>query len=327
MPVTGAASTDHGVLIGMTNLNKIELKPTPNEFNQAYVSFGPGLRWGYIYDWLNPYGLIVAGGRVPTVGSSLLLGGGISYFSGNVGWAANTVVNYELVTADSKILQVNARSHPDLFWALKGGSNNFGIVTRYDLKTYPKGPIFGGTVSWDTQYVQRYIDAHSAFIAPGGGADDPKAAIMPDWQITPLTGDLTAASVLLYDAADPAPRALENFTSIPTTSSSVAVQNFSLIAQGTSGFGDRDLRESFYNTALKASAESMAIINDTLITLAKSKLSKVNCTVGAAVQPITQDFLQSARDAGGDAIDLDPADGRFVGKLDLPSKIADPFQS
>jgi hypothetical protein len=57
------------------------------------------------------------------------LGGGISYFSQQRGWAANNIVNYEVVTASSKVIQVNAQSHSDLFWALKGGSNNFGIVT------------------------------------------------------------------------------------------------------------------------------------------------------------------------------------------------------
>lgn len=242
MPVTGYASTDDGVLIATTNLNKFKLIPKPNKFNQPYVEVGPALTWGDIYKRLSNYGLIAVGGRVATVGTSLLLGGGLSYFSGIYGWAANNVVNFELVTADSMILQVNARTYPDLFWALKGGSNNFGIVTRYDLKTFPRRQIFGGTVVWDMPYVQDFIEAQSAFIAPGGGADDPKAAIMSNWQINPLTGVVSASSVLVYDAPDPAPRALENFTGITALSSDTKVQTMSSIADGTIGFGERDLR-------------------------------------------------------------------------------------
>lgn len=80
----------------------------------------------------------------------------------------------------------------------------------------------------------------------------------------------------------------------------------------------RMTRNSFYNTGLKATPESMAIINETLIDLANSMLPRVDCVVGAAVQPITEHLLQAARDNGGDAIDLDPADGRFIGKPCIP---------
>ncbi len=74
---------------------------------------------------------MVVGGRDAEIGvGGLTLGGGISWFSGRRGWALDGVKNYEVVVASGEILDVNLESYPDLYWALRGGGNNFGIVTR-----------------------------------------------------------------------------------------------------------------------------------------------------------------------------------------------------
>ncbi|KAF5862543.1 hypothetical protein ETB97_011540 [Aspergillus alliaceus] len=102
-----------------------------------------------VYDYVAQYGRAVNGGRYGQVGvGGLLLGGGIGYFSSQVGWGANSVVQYEVVLPDSSIVLVNAASHPVLFWALKGGSNYFGIVTRFDMKTIPMGDAFYSGKIW-----------------------------------------------------------------------------------------------------------------------------------------------------------------------------------
>ena len=66
----------------------------------------------------------------------------MTFLSQQHGWMSNNVLNFELVTSSADILQVNQKTYPDLFWALRAGGNNFGIVTRFDLRTYPIGPIF-----------------------------------------------------------------------------------------------------------------------------------------------------------------------------------------
>lgn len=97
------------------------------------ASIGSGARWGEIYATLIPLGKMVAGGRDSNVGiGGLVLGGGYSWFTSKMGFVADGVVNFELVTGSGAIIQVNATSYSDLFVGLKGGGNNFGIVTRYD---------------------------------------------------------------------------------------------------------------------------------------------------------------------------------------------------
>ena len=97
--------------------------------------------------------------------------GGISFYLGERGFACDNVVNMEVVLADGSIVNANTLQRPDLFKALKGGSNNFGIVTRFDLKTYPQGQLWGGFIAYPSSTVPQQLSAfgkfmHSARIDP-----------------------------------------------------------------------------------------------------------------------------------------------------------------
>lgn len=238
MPVKGAASTDQGVLIVMTRLKSMLLSS-----DQSIASIEPGLTWGEVFDWIGPYKRFVLGGRYAPVGvPGLILGGGMSHYSGIYGWSANQVVNFEIVTADSKILQANETSHADLFWALKGGSNNFGIVTRFDVRTFPQPLVYAGTVTYDTPYYPQLLDALTSYLGPGGGIDDAKSALVPALFVFPGKGDVQGNTVVFYDGEDPAPTALSNFTSIPTLSNTAHVRTYTDFLSETVTYGNRSFR-------------------------------------------------------------------------------------
>lgn len=234
--VQGLAATSHGVLVATTQFTETTLVPTPNAYGTSYLRAGAAFRWQELYDFLNPHGLIVVGGRVAPVGSSLIGGGGLSYHASLYGWAASNVVNFEVVTGEGKVLEANAETNCDLFWALKGGSNNFGIVTRYDLKTYPSGLVFGGVSHWAANATQQYLDAQTAYLQPGGGVSDPKGNIMPSWSINPSTGVETQSIIYFYNEDNPSPAAFANFTAIPTVSTTAGISNFSAITEQTAFF-------------------------------------------------------------------------------------------
>jgi hypothetical protein len=242
-PVTGIASTNHGVLIAMTHFTEKKVVDMPNSFGAPYFRNGVANRWGEVYEFLEPLGIAVVGGRIWPVGSALLLGGGISFFSQQKGWASNSVLNYELVTATGSILQVNAKSYPDLFWALKGGANNFGIVTRYDLKTHKQGQIFGFDRAWAPTSMSKFSQAMTSWMAPGGGHEDKKGALMPSTQYTPAIDQLDPSLVAVYDAPVENPAAFKNFTEIANfTDLGSGVQNLSSIVRQTIGYQARVLR-------------------------------------------------------------------------------------
>ena len=131
-----------------------------------------------MYDGLEQHGRIVGGARIADVGvGGYLLGGGISFNSVRDGFACDNVISYEVVLADGNIITANAEQHSDLFLVLKGGGNNFGIVTSFAMKTQPIVDTF-----WGVKAVK------SADSAPAGAqavhkytskvADDPNNSII-----------------------------------------------------------------------------------------------------------------------------------------------------
>ncbi|KAI1178067.1 FAD-binding domain-containing protein [Nemania sp. FL0916] len=130
---------DQGILLDLGKLNSISVS---NDLSYARVE--PGARWNDVYLTLGEQEVVVVGGRVPSVGvGGLILGGGYFFFSNQFGLAADNVKNFEVVLSNGAIINANATSNADLFWALKGGGPNFGIVTKYDLYTVPSYEIWG----------------------------------------------------------------------------------------------------------------------------------------------------------------------------------------
>ena len=236
MTVKGAASTNQGVLVVLTRMREMTMSPS-----SLVASLGPGLTWLEVYDWIEPFGRAVLGGRYAPVGvSGFLLGGGISFYSGQYGWGANSVKNFELVTASGQILEVNSTSYPDLFWALKGGSGNFGVVTRFDVTTYPGSNVYAGTIEYDSSAITAFIEALEAFVSPGGGIDDPTSAILPNMDIDPSSGTMTANAFVFNNGNNTS--SFDNFTSLSTLSSTVQVKKYNdFIAESVSS-GNRSFR-------------------------------------------------------------------------------------
>ncbi|KAI1867684.1 uncharacterized protein JN550_006825 [Neoarthrinium moseri] len=140
---SGAANIDGGITVDLRAMNTLELS---EDKTVAYV--GVGGIWSEIYAQLVPYNLTIMGGRVAGIGvGGLATGGGIHYLSRRNGWVCDNVYNYEVVLASGEIVQASAGSYSDLRLALKGGSNNFGIITRIDVPTWPQGLMWGGSRS------------------------------------------------------------------------------------------------------------------------------------------------------------------------------------
>ena len=91
--------------------------------------------------------------------------GGISFFSPRKGFVCDNVENYEVVLANGTIVNANARENASLWLALKGGSSNFGIVTRFDMRTFAQGNIWGGIIRYDISTAPQQLQAFSNFIS------------------------------------------------------------------------------------------------------------------------------------------------------------------
>ena len=210
MPVPNANGINNGVLISMLGFNRNQMIN-----NNAIVQVGPGQTWNDVYTYTSPFNKGVAGGRFSPVGvGGLLLGGGLPYFASQVGWACSTVKAYQVVLADSTIVEATATDNSDLFWALKGGSNNFGIVTRFDMETLDVTDLYGGDTLYNPSSYPAFLKAITDYVSPGGGSEDVKAAILPNIVVTPSTGLVEGSLVAFYNGDNAAPQALAGFAKI-----------------------------------------------------------------------------------------------------------------
>lgn len=210
-------SSTLGVQIAMKRFNSVSY-----DAQKQLVSFGSGLLWDTVYEYLDPHGVTVAGGRAPGVGAAgFILGGGYAWVSNQYGLSADTLVEAEVVLPNGSVTTASASKNPDLFWALKGGFNNFGIVTKFTLKTFPQTLIHGGRSVFSANYSSQVIDFAANFVAT---VTDPKAAIIVafGW----LNKAPYIATYQFYDGPNPPAGIFDDLVAIPTISADVKSRSF-----------------------------------------------------------------------------------------------------
>ena len=145
--LSGLATNNGGLVIDLAHFNTVEiLDPT-----RRLVRIGAGSRWGDVAQALAPHGLAITSGDTRQVGvGGLTLGGGIGWMVRKYGLAIDSLEAANLITADGSALHISAQEHPDLFWAIRGGGGNFGVVTSFDFHAQPCGDIVGGSVIYDS---------------------------------------------------------------------------------------------------------------------------------------------------------------------------------
>ncbi|RDW71667.1 hypothetical protein BP5796_07701 [Coleophoma crateriformis] len=139
-PVTLAASIPGGVVIDLSHFDEV----TPSK-DESSVVIGAGAKWGHVSRVLDEKGLAVVGGRNSHVGvGGLTLGAGLSFFTPRFGLVGSNVLSYEIVLASGTVVTASASHHRELWRALNGGANNFGIVTRFTTRVFPCARIWSG---------------------------------------------------------------------------------------------------------------------------------------------------------------------------------------
>jgi FAD/FMN-containing dehydrogenase len=141
--VAGRCIADGAVMIDLAEMKNADVDPETRK-----VRAEGGLTWAELNAANAEHGLAVTGGAISTTGiAGLTLGGGLGWLMAKYGLAADNVEAVELVTADGEILDVTADSHPDLFWALRGGGGNFGIATTFTYRLHPLDMVTGGLIA------------------------------------------------------------------------------------------------------------------------------------------------------------------------------------
>ncbi|KAF3923711.1 hypothetical protein ABW20_dc0104210 [Dactylellina cionopaga] len=297
----GASNIDGGLTIDLANLNEIKLLA-----DKTLTTVGAGNVWYDVYKKLELEGVTVIGGRVSAIGvGGLTLGGGISFFSSRYGWACDNVNAYEVVFADGTIREVSPSSYSDLYFALRGGGNNFGIVTRFDLATYPQGNLWAGSQTF-LYTKETATKINNAFYYLGINApSDPYAQVILAYAYAQSEGLYVIASDLQYGKPEPNPPILKNFTSVSgavaDTLRITSLSNLTLEFNNTNPGG---FRQTYWTFTVGNSVSLMADI----VAIYMSEVDLIKDAAGiipsTIFQLITTDMTSHFSKNGGNALGL-----------------------
>jgi FAD/FMN-containing dehydrogenase len=229
-PYAGASNIEDGVTIDLQYISAVEYDAA-----NSLVKVGPGAVWDDVFKTLEPLGVISTGGRSSSVGvGGLTLGGGISYFSPEHGLICDNVLEFEVVLADGSVVTASQSSNPDLFTVLKGGNNNFAIVTSFMFRTFPYEGMWGGLVTYPNTTVDAQFKALVNF-ANKMGEDVKGAAIVIPCYLSVVGADQVLNT---YDYARPTirPAVYDEFMAIPgNISDTTGLRNMSSLAEEFKG--------------------------------------------------------------------------------------------
>ncbi|TME12536.1 MAG: FAD-binding oxidoreductase [Chloroflexi bacterium] len=151
--VSGSSVCDGGMVIDLSRMKGIWVDPAKQT---AWA--GAGLRLGEFVQATQAYGLATTTGTVGGTGlAGLTLGGGLGWFMGKYGLTIDNLLSVDLVTADGRVLRASASEHPDLFWGVRGGGGNFGIVTAFEFQLHPVGQVLAGKVVYPMERAREVL--------------------------------------------------------------------------------------------------------------------------------------------------------------------------
>jgi FAD/FMN-containing dehydrogenase len=215
--VTGSAVVDGGVCLDMRGMRQVTVDAAA-----ATVVVQGGATWGEVDAATQEHGLAVTGGRVSTTGVvGLALGSGSGWLERAFGYVCDNLVAATLVTADGRVVTVTDEAEPDLFWGLRGGGGNFGVVTDLTLRLRPLGPIvYGGMLMYPAAVAGDLVRAYREFMtaAPDEVGSGLAFITAPpeDFVPEPVRGQPVIGIVCCYagDAAD-GPEAFRALRELP----------------------------------------------------------------------------------------------------------------
>lgn len=298
-PVAGASSINGGVLVDLALFKEI----TPAQ-NLQSVAIGAGCKWIDVSKALEVKGIAVAGGRNSAVGvGGLTLGGGLSFFSPRFGFVCSNIIEYELVLADGSVTTASETTNPDLWRALKGGSNNFGIVTRFTARSFPSTKVWSGFIylpSWNAPKVlAAFHDYVGKSIKTADGPAPDEHAAGPLVCFTYLQQfRMQAIAINLVHTNPPAEGTwptcwkASEFSKLWRLWSTCSVRSLTSATDEMSVLNPPGRRQEFATTTVKNDMATLEAIHkvyrDTIVAIRKQNIEKLSWTL--VLQPLLSDW-------------------------------------
>jgi FAD/FMN-containing dehydrogenase len=178
--VAGTAVCDDGIVIDLSAMRGVQVDPAGR---RAWVQ--GGALWGDVDHETQAHGLATTGGIVSHTGvAGLTLGGGVGWLMRRHGLTVDNLIAVDVVTADGRVLRASEDEHSDLFWALRGGGGNFGVVTSFEFRLHAVGPtVLAGPILWDARDAGEVLRLYRDFV---GDAPDELGTVVRFGAAPPL---------------------------------------------------------------------------------------------------------------------------------------------
>ena len=158
--VPGFGTYDGGVVVDLSRMRGVRVDP-----EKRTARAEGGATWGDFNAATYAFGLATTGGIISTTGvGGLTLGGGIGYLARGYGLSCDNLISADVVTADGKFVVASDKENEDLFWALRGGGGNFGVVTSFEFRVHPVKDIYGGPMFFELEHVPDILDWYRHYI-------------------------------------------------------------------------------------------------------------------------------------------------------------------
>ncbi|WXC56403.1 hypothetical protein SNK03_002339 [Fusarium graminearum] len=296
----GSNNIEGGVTVDLGHLNHVKF-----DASTETVDIGPGCRWRDVYAQLSEHGRAVAGGREGNPGvAGLLLGGGNTFFTGLQGFGCDNVVSYQVVLASGDIVTADDKTNTDLFRVLKGGSNNFGIVTNFTMKAIKNGRVWGGMAMFPNQAIPEVIETLYEFTE--NVADDVYSNLVTVFQYLPDLGEISSASVYANMKGIERPTAYKKWLALPEISTRVKNTTVAEIAS------DYNLPPNYYNTWFTCCFKNdiriitkASDLHTKLVEELKEFIPDGNFITQCIYQPLPTIFGERSVEAGGNVMGVE----------------------
>ncbi|KAH6855502.1 hypothetical protein B0I37DRAFT_395565 [Chaetomium sp. MPI-CAGE-AT-0009] len=278
-----------GVTIDLGRLDHVRVGNGADETGGT-VDLGPGNRWGKVYADLAEHGLTVAGGREGNVGvAGLILGGGMAFFTARHGLACDNVVEFEVVLADGKIVKAReSGEHADLYRALKGGGNNFGIVTNFKMRSIAARPVWAGMTVHPKEAIPQAVQA------------------LKDYTDAPGFKDVKVVGALIHMAGAEESPSYKKWLEMPLTATTCKMTTVPQLAMDYSQA--KDYHNVWFTATFKNDTRIVAKaaeLHDTLVSDLKSFITDGDFITQCLFQPFPRLFGQRSAAAGGNMLGID----------------------
>jgi FAD/FMN-containing dehydrogenase len=188
----GLGVCDDGLVIDLAGMRSVEVDPASKT-----ARVGGGATWADFDREAARHGLATTGGAISTTGvAGLTLGGGIGWLMRSQGLSCDNLASVELVTAAGEVVRASGAENPDLFWGVRGGGGNFGVVTRFEFRVHPVGQVLGGMLLYPAEKAREALVHYREFMKTAPDALSVFAALM-----TTPDGARVAAFLVAYNGA------------------------------------------------------------------------------------------------------------------------------